>query len=74
MRIEGPCYIGARAEIRHSAYLRAGSWVCEEAVVGHSSEVKNSILLPNSKAPSLQLCRGFYSRNGSEHRGRGKTL
>ena len=51
VRIEGPCYIGARAEIRHSAYLRAGSWVCEEAVVGHSSEVKNSILLPNSKAP-----------------------
>ena len=51
VRVESPCYIGAKAEIRHSAYLRAGSWVCKEAVVGHSSEVKNSILLPNSKAP-----------------------
>ncbi len=51
VRIEGPCYIGAKAEIRHSAYLRRGSWICEEAVVGHSSEVKNSLLLPGSKAP-----------------------
>tara|TARA_B100000214_G_C23970538_1_gene629885 strand:+ start:1980 stop:2600 length:621 start_codon:yes stop_codon:yes gene_type:complete len=51
VQIEGPCYIGANAEIRHSAYLRKGSWICEGAVVGHSSEIKNSILLPNSKAP-----------------------
>ncbi len=51
VRIEGQCYIGANAEIRHSAYLRKGSWICEGAVVGHSSEIKNSVLLPNSKAP-----------------------
>tara|TARA_B100001559_G_C16359430_1_gene556641 strand:+ start:173 stop:793 length:621 start_codon:yes stop_codon:yes gene_type:complete len=51
VRIEGPCFIGADAEIRHSAYLRKGSWICEGAVVGHCSEVKNSILLPDSKAP-----------------------
>jgi len=51
VQIEGPCYIGENAEIRHSAYLRRGSWICDGAVVGHSSEVKNSILLPNSKAP-----------------------
>ena len=50
VRIDGPCYVGANAEIRHSAYLRKGSWICEGAVVGHSSEVKNSILLPNSKS------------------------
>lgn len=49
--IEGPCYIGPRAEIRHSAYLRRGCWICQDTVVGHSSEVKNSILLPFSKAP-----------------------
>ena len=49
--IEGPCYIGANVEIRHSAYIRAGSWLCEGSVVGHSSEIKNSILLPFSKAP-----------------------
>ena len=51
VRIEGPCYIGANAEIRHAALLRKGSWICEGSVVGHASEVKNSILLPNSKAP-----------------------
>ena len=38
-------------EIRHSAFLRKGSWICEDSVVGHSSEIKNSILLPGSKAP-----------------------
>ena len=51
VRIEGPCFIGADAEVRHSAYLRKGSWICEGAVVGHSTEVKNSILLPGAKAP-----------------------
>ena len=51
VKIEGPCFIGPKAEIRHSAYLRKGSWICEGAIVGHSSEVKNSILLPGAKAP-----------------------
>ena len=51
VKIEGPCIIGPNAVIRHSAFLRAGSWICEGAVVGHSSEIKNSVLLPNSKAP-----------------------
>jgi len=51
VRIEGPSYVGPNAEIRHGALLREGSWICEGALVGHSSEIKNSILLPNSKAP-----------------------
>jgi len=51
VRIEGPSIIGPNAEIRHGAYLRRGSWICEGALVGHSSEVKNSILLPRAKAP-----------------------
>jgi len=51
VRIEGPCFIGPESEIRHSAYLRKGSWISEGVVVGHSSEIKNSILLPGSKAP-----------------------
>ena len=51
VEIEGPCYIGKNCEIRHSAFLRKGSWICEDSVVGHSSEIKNSILLPGSKAP-----------------------
>ena len=51
--IEGPCYIGPNAEIRHGAYLRSGSWICEGSVVGNSSEIKNSLLLPGAKAPHL---------------------
>ena len=51
VEIEGLCYIGENVEIRHGAYLRKGSWICKDALVGHSTEVKNSILLPGSKAP-----------------------
>lgn len=51
VQIEGPCYVGEDAEIRHSAYLRKGSWISRNSIVGHSTEVKNSILLPNSNAP-----------------------
>ena len=49
--IEGPSYIGPMVEIRNGAYLRAGSWICAGSLVGHCSEIKNSILLPGSKAP-----------------------
>ena len=51
VRIEGPCFIGKDAEIRHAAYLRKGSWISNNAIVGHCSEIKNSILLPGAKAP-----------------------
>ncbi len=51
VNIEGPSYVGPMAQIRHGAFLRKGSWICERAVVGHSTEVKNSILLPGAKAP-----------------------
>lgn len=49
--IESPSYVGPNTIIRHGAYLRGGSWICEGALVGNSSEIKNSILLPYSKAP-----------------------
>ena len=55
VKIEGPCYIGPEVEIRHSAYLRKGTWICSGALVGHSSEVKNSILLPGSNAPHFTM-------------------
>tara|TARA_B100001123_G_C15126239_1_gene953438 strand:- start:154 stop:894 length:741 start_codon:yes stop_codon:yes gene_type:complete len=50
-RFEGPCYIAPEAEIRHGAFVRANSWICYQAVLGHASEIKHSILLPNAKAP-----------------------
>jgi len=51
VHIIGPSYIGAGAIIRHGAYIREFSWICDRALVGHASEVKHSILLPGSKAP-----------------------
>ena len=51
VQIEGPSFIGAGAEIRHGALIRRGSWICDGALLGHCSEIKNSILLPGSKAP-----------------------
>ena len=51
VRIEGPCYIGPNAEVRHAAYIRPYTWLCSESVVGHASEVKHSLLLPGAKAP-----------------------
>ena len=47
----GPCYIGPRAVVRSGAYVREYSWICADAVVGHATEVKHSILLPGAKAP-----------------------
>jgi bifunctional UDP-N-acetylglucosamine pyrophosphorylase/glucosamine-1-phosphate N-acetyltransferase len=51
VRIEGPCYIGPDVEVRHGAYVRPNSWLCEGSVLGHSSEMKHSLLLPGAKAP-----------------------
>ncbi len=51
VEIENPCFIGENVTIRHSALLRRGSWICDGSVIGHSSEIKNSILLPGSNAP-----------------------
>lgn len=51
VRIEGPCYIGPGAEVRHTAYIRPYTWLCADSVVGHASEVKHSLLLPSAKAP-----------------------
>jgi NDP-sugar pyrophosphorylase family protein len=51
VRIEGPAYVGPNADIRHGAFLRSHSWICSDAVVGHATEVKHSVLLPKAKAP-----------------------
>jgi NDP-sugar pyrophosphorylase family protein len=47
----GPCYIAPEATIRHGAYVREHSWISWQALLGHCSEIKHSILLPKAKAP-----------------------
>lgn len=48
--IEGPCYIGDGTQIRHGAYVRKGTVTSLNCVIGHASEVKNSLLLSGAKA------------------------
>ena len=48
--IKGPCIIEDGAQIRHGAYVRGNGIIGKNAVVGHCTEVKNSIFLNNAQA------------------------
>ncbi len=48
--IKGPCYIGSNCEVRSGAYIRGNVILSDESVVGHATEVKNSILLNRAHA------------------------
>lgn len=43
--IQGPCWIGRGSEIRHGAYIRGFVITGSKCVIGHTTEVKHSILL-----------------------------
>lgn len=49
--IDGPAYIGDEAEVGPNCWLRPGATLCRGAKVGQASEIKNSILFANAKAP-----------------------
>jgi NDP-sugar pyrophosphorylase family protein len=49
--ILGPAIIGPGCQIRSGSYIRANCLIGKKAVVGHATEVKNSILLNGAKAP-----------------------
>ena len=51
--IEGPVFIGRDVEIRPGAYVHSGSWLGDGVIVGASTEIKHSILLPAARAPHL---------------------
>ena len=48
--IQGPAFIGGRTEVRQGAYLRGCCLVGDRCVVGHVTEMKNSIMLNGAKA------------------------
>lgn len=48
--IKGPTRIGDFSEIRQGAYLRGSCLVGRRCVVGHVTEMKNSVLLDDAKA------------------------
>lgn len=48
--IKGPTIIGTDTEVRQGAYLRGDCFIGNGCVVGHTTEVKASIMLDGSKA------------------------
>ncbi len=48
--IKGPTLIGARTEVRQGAYIRGKCLIGRRCVVGHTTEMKASILLDDAKA------------------------
>jgi acetyltransferase-like isoleucine patch superfamily enzyme len=49
--IKGPAVIGSDSEIRQGAYIRGDCLVGNRCVIGHTTEMKGSILLDGAKAP-----------------------
>jgi len=48
--IKGPTFIGPGSEVRQGAYLRGSCLVGKACVVGHTTEMKNSVMLDEAKA------------------------
>ena len=51
--IQGPVLIGKNVEIQSGALIRPGSIIGDNCVVGHASEVKNTIMQNKAKVASL---------------------
>lgn len=49
--IQGPTVIGKNCEIRQGAYIRGQVLLADKAIVGHTTEMKHSVLLENAHAP-----------------------
>jgi tetrahydrodipicolinate N-succinyltransferase len=49
--IKGPVVIGRDSEIRQGAYIRGDCLVGNRCVVGHTTEIKGSMMLDGAKAP-----------------------
>ncbi len=49
--IEGPTVIGAKTEVRPSAFIRGNALIGEGVVVGNSTELKNCILFDGVQVP-----------------------
>jgi acetyltransferase-like isoleucine patch superfamily enzyme len=48
--IKGPIIIGKNTEVRQGAYIRGDCIVGDRCVVGHTTEIKNSVVLNDAKA------------------------
>lgn len=48
--IDGPTYIASGATVRHGAYIRGGVYIGPNSLAGHTTEIKDSLLLNTAKA------------------------
>ncbi|MEW5913801.1 MAG: glucose-1-phosphate thymidylyltransferase [Thermodesulfobacteriota bacterium] len=65
--LKGPTYIGPGSEVRQGAYLRGSCLVGAGCVVGHTTEMKNCLMLDGAKA-------GHFAYLGDSVLGRGVNL
>lgn len=49
--VHGPAYIAPGATVRHGAFVRENVILLQGAILGHASEAKNALFLPNAHAP-----------------------
>ena len=70
--IDGPTYIAKDAVVRHGAYLRGGVYLGVNCIAGHTTEIKDSLLLANAKAAHF-LSWKFSSRLRCKFRGRNEA-
>jgi bifunctional UDP-N-acetylglucosamine pyrophosphorylase/glucosamine-1-phosphate N-acetyltransferase len=49
--IEGPCVIGSNCRIGPHAFIRGATSVGDNCHIGHCTELKNSIIMPDTKIP-----------------------
>lgn len=49
--IEGPCVIGTDCRIGPHAYIRRATSIGDNCHIGHCTELKNSIIMPDTKIP-----------------------
>jgi bifunctional UDP-N-acetylglucosamine pyrophosphorylase/glucosamine-1-phosphate N-acetyltransferase len=52
-RVEGPVYIGAGSAIGPNCYIRAYTSIGRNVKIGHGCEIKNSIIMDETKIPHL---------------------
>ena len=61
--IKGPCYIGKNAFVGSNSLVRNGTCIEDDSVVGSFMEVKNSLIMSNSKTHSGHLEDSIVGEN-----------
>ena len=67
--IQGPVYIGKNCQLMYHSYIRPGTIMCDNCVIGFSTEIKHTIMRDGSKVSDLAFVGdsiiGKNSRIGS---------